>query len=226
MNIMRGETRAAQHREAAAEIKHLLMDAEVATIFGDDDGLPAGSQNAQAMFLLKRRMAEKVEEIRVKSLAELELGRHIQRSGDGKVYLDLKEEDTKTGQPIDFELPSDVVRLLDAHLSTRAPYMCPPGTRYLFPQRSGARAIGSQCLAARIAKPVWTETGLQMNAHIFRHFAVMVWLDHKPGGYEVARRLLGHSETSRTINMYSGLEGRSATRAFSGLMADVKAGRQ
>ena len=43
--------------------------------------------------------------IRAKNLAELELGRHIQRPGDGKVYLVLEEADTKTGRPIEFELP-------------------------------------------------------------------------------------------------------------------------
>ena len=35
-----------------------------------------------------------------------------------------------------------------------------------------------------------------------------------PGGYEVARRLLGHSELSHTINMYSGMETRTAWRAI------------
>lgn len=62
-----------------------------------------------------------------------------------------------------------------------------------------------------------------MNAHLFRHFAVMNWLDANPGGYEVARQLLGHSAVSHTINMYSGLEVKNATKAFSDLMANKKA---
>jgi hypothetical protein len=54
---------------------------------------------------------------------------------------------------------------------------------------------------------------------------VMNWLDANPGGYEVARRLLGHSEVSRTINLYSGLEVKSATRAFADLI-ETKKGRR
>jgi hypothetical protein len=50
----------------------------------------------------------------------------------------------------------------------------------------------------------------------------MNWLDANPGGYEVARRLLGHSEVSQTINMYSGLEVTSATRAFADLIGSMK----
>ena len=79
-------------------------------------------------------------------------------------------------------------------------------------------------LSARIKKRVSKVTGLTVNSHLFRHAAVMNWLDANPGGYEVARRLLGHSEVSHTINLYSGLEVKSATRAFADLI-EVKKGR-
>ena len=172
---------------------------------------PLGDGGARSIFAREDALAIAILltcPIRAKSLAELELGRHIQRPGDGKVYLVREEADTKIGRPIEFELPRDGVRLLDAHLKTRVPHMCPPGTPYLFPQRSGARPVDPSCLATRIAKRVRRETGFEMNAHLFRHFAVMLWLDANPGGYEVAQRLLGHSELSHTINIYSGLEVR------------------
>lgn len=164
--------------------------------------------------------------LRAKSLANLELDRHVQRPGDGHVYLVLEDADTKTARPIEFELPPDVVKMLDSHLASRVPYMCPAGTPFLFPQRSGKRAIDASCLATRISRRVMKETGLAVNAHLFRHFAVMTWLDANPGGYEVARRLLGHSELSHTINLYSGMEMKSATRAFSDLVGELKQGRR
>ncbi|MEX0300794.1 MAG: tyrosine-type recombinase/integrase, partial [Leisingera sp.] len=164
--------------------------------------------------------------LRVKNLAGLEFDRHIQRPGDGRVFISLTEDDTKTGRPIEFELPPDLVRLLDAHLATRVPYMCPAGTPYLFPQRSGKCSVDPSVLADRIARRVRKETGLTVNAHLFRHFAVMNWLDANPGSYEVARRLLGHSELSHTINMYSGMEAKSATRAFADLIDGLKRGQK
>ncbi|MFD2741727.1 tyrosine recombinase XerC [Sulfitobacter aestuarii] len=156
--------------------------------------------------------------LRIGSLVRLELERHVQRPGDGRVYLVLAEEDTKTGRSIEFELPPAVVEMLDKHLATRVPHMCPAGTRYLFPQRTGHRAVDAAALAGRIKKRIWKETGLVVNAHLFRHFAVMLWLDANPGGYEVAARLLGHSELSHTIRLYSGMETRSATRAYAELI--------
>lgn len=115
--------------------------------------------------------------------------------------------------------------MIERHLKTRCPELCPPGTRWLFPRRDGQSAVDPNALSSRISKRIHKETGLEMNAHLFRHFAVMNWLDTNPGGYEVARRLLGHSELSHTINMYSGLEARSATRAFADLIETKKARR-
>lgn len=162
--------------------------------------------------------------LRIQNIAQLDLERHIQRPGDRHVYLVFEKQDTKTGQPIEFELPDDVVKLLDMHLAKRAPELCPPGTPWLFPRRDGSEPLDPSALSSRISKRLRKEVGIQMNAHLFRHFAVMIWLDANPGGYEVARRLLGHSEASHTINLYSGLETRSAVRAFSDLV-EQKRGR-
>lgn len=160
--------------------------------------------------------------VRVGSFARIKLDTHIQRPGDGRVFLVLEAQDTKTGRSIEFELPTYVVALLDKHLATRCPHRCPAGTQFLFPQSSGARSVAASVLGGRISKRIRKETGLEVNAHLFRHFAVMNWLDANPGGYEVARRLLGHSALSHTINMYSGMEVTSATKAFSDLIADMR----
>ncbi|RYH00903.1 site-specific integrase [Salipiger sp. IMCC34102] len=163
--------------------------------------------------------------IRIKNLADIHLEQHIQRPGDGKAYLVLTEEDTKNGRPMEFELPVEVVRMIDRHVASRCPHMCPPGTPWLFPRRDGKGPLLSSQLADRIKKRVRTATGFTVNAHLFRHLAVMNWLDAHPGAYEVARRLLGHSEVSHTINMYSGLEVKSATRAFADLI-ETRKGRR
>ncbi|HKL70987.1 site-specific integrase [Salibaculum sp.] len=164
--------------------------------------------------------------LRIKNLAEIDLDRHLQRPGKGSVFLVIQSTETKGGRPIEFELPEGVVALLDAHLTSRAPELCPPATRFLFPKRCGTDSIDPNALSARIAKRLRKELGIEMNAHLFRHFAVMLWLDANPGGYEVARRLLGHKELSHTINMYSGLEAKSASRAFADLVGSLREGKQ
>lgn len=187
---------------------------------------PAGKANAYTKALAREDAVAiailLVCPVRVKNLAGIHLEQHIQRPGDGRAYLVLTEDDLKNGRPLEFELPKKLIHMIDRHLSTRCPLMCPAGTPWLFPKRNGATSIQPGQLSARIKKRVRKVAGLEVNAHLFRHFAVMNWLDANPGGYEVVRRLLGHSEVSHTINMYSGLEVKSATRAFADLIENMK----
>ncbi|WP_454747511.1 hypothetical protein [Ciceribacter selenitireducens] len=162
--------------------------------------------------------------IRIKNLSEIHLDRNLHRPGDGRVYLVLVEDEIKNERPLEFELPRDLVRMIDKHLATRSPELCPAGTPWLFPLRDGQSPVSSNRLSNRLSKRIWKETGLEVNAHLFRHFAVMNWLDANPGAYEGARRLLGHSEVSNTIKMYSGLEVRAATKTFADLI-EAKKGR-
>jgi len=157
--------------------------------------------------------------VRIKNLAGIHLERHLHRPGDGRVFLVLIEDDIKNGQPMEFELPADVRRMLDKHLASRVPMLCPPGTPWLFPKRCGTAPIDGNPLSARLAKRIRTEVGIEMNAHLFRHLAAMVWLDANPGGYEAARQLLGHAASSHTIRFYSGLEARSAMQAYGDVLA-------
>jgi len=152
--------------------------------------------------------------VRTGNLAGIHMERHLHRPGDGRVFLVFSEDDVKNERPIEFELPVDVRRMLDGHLATRSPLLCPAGTPWLFPRRDGARAVGANNLSARLTKRIRDEVGIAMNAHLFRHLAAMNWLDAFPGAYEGARRLLGHSDSSHTINLYSGMEARSALQAY------------
>ena len=160
--------------------------------------------------------------VRIKNVAGIQLEQHIQRPGDGSAWLVLVEDETKNERPLEFELPKEIIRMIDRHLATRCPHMCPAGTPWLFPRRDGKGPVLPGQLAARIKQRIRKTMGLEVNAHLFRHAAVMNWLDANPGGYEVARRLLGHSDISHTINLYSGMEVTSATRAFAEQMAAKK----
>ena len=160
--------------------------------------------------------------IRVANLSQIHLQRNIQRPGDGRAYLVFAAGDVKNMQPLEFELPKDVVRMIDRHLASRGATLCPPSTPWLFPRRDGSSPVGPNELAKRISRRVRKEIGLDVNAHLFRHFAVMILLDSHPGSYESARRLLGHTATSHTISVYSGMETRAAAKAFSDLVTSKK----
>lgn len=163
--------------------------------------------------------------VRANNLARINVEHNLQRPGDRRVYLVITEGETKNRRPLEFELPPLVVRLIDRHLATRCPELCPHGTQWLFPRRDGTGPVLASQLAGRISGRIRKETGIEMHTHLFRHLAVMNWLNANPGSYEAARRLLGHSELSHTINLYSGLEVSTATRAFADLVTARMEGR-
>lgn len=160
--------------------------------------------------------------LRISNLSKLEIERHLQRPGKGRMFLVIPADEVKNRRPIEFELPPHLVAMIDTHLAERAPTLCAPDCPYLFPATRKAGPVAGNGLSERIKKRVRKEIGVEMNAHLFRHFDVMIYLDKNPGGYEVARQMLGHSSVSRTISVYSGLETISATQAFADVVNDLR----
>ncbi len=160
--------------------------------------------------------------LRVSNLANLDINRHLQRHGRKQMFLVIPANEVKNKRPLEFELPPHLVAMIDAYLAKRAPTLCTPDCPYLFPATRKEGSTTGNALSERIKRRLRTEVGVEMNAHLFRHLAVMIYLDANPGGYEVARQMLGHSSVSRTISVYSGLETISATQAFAAVVNDLR----
>lgn len=160
--------------------------------------------------------------LRIKNIAGIRLDVHLHRPGDGRVFLVFGEDEIKNDRPVEFELPPGLCRMLDKHLALRSPLLCPAGTPWLFPRRSGTDGVDPCTLSTRLKERIFKETGIVMNAHLFRHLAAMLYLEANPGAYEAVRRLLGHSSVSKTISLYTGLETRSVFEAFGQVLTDKK----
>ena len=65
-----------------------------------------------------------------------------------------------------------------------------------------------------MGKVIYRETGLVVNAHLFRHFAGMLYLQQRPGAYEAVRRILGHKKLDTTTSFYTDLESKWAIRHY------------
>jgi integrase len=59
-----------------------------------------------------------------------------------------------------------------------------------------------------------------MTVHQFRHAAGALILQHRPGEYELVRRLLGHRNVQTTVNAYVGLENIQASEIFSRIVME------
>ena len=57
-------------------------------------------------------------------------------------------------------------------------------------------------------------TGLDFHPHLFRKIGPKIYLDQRPGEYDLVRRKLGHKSTRYTFSIYTGSEVRAAHRHF------------
>jgi integrase len=192
-----------------------LMD--IAHTKGDQKRAPLWSEDAVAIALLLHCP------IRAGNLVRIHVGRNLQRQKGGGVFLVFEKEEVKNRQHIEFELPEDVVALIDCHLARRSPLLCPKETPWLFPLRGGTGPMDQEHLAKKVCATIRREAGLEWNLHLFRHLAAKLWLEAHPGHYEALRRILGHSQLSMTLNAYTGFEAGPATRQLSEIIGSRKA---
>jgi integrase len=162
--------------------------------------------------------------IRLANLASLRLDIHIQRSrasDDAVWHLVLTEHETKNQEPREHPLGPDTTRLLREYLDRYRPRLASPGNDYVFPSGSGYKATNS--LGTAISKLIFRRTGLQMNAHLFRHFAAKLILEATPGAYGIVQDVLGHRDLTTTRGHYAGSETAAAARHFSGVVQRTRA---
>jgi len=171
-----------------------------------------GLQSALAISILQ------VAPMRMKNLASLHLGRHVVRTRPGGVrHIVIPAEEVKNQAPLTFEVSDMLGELLDVYLVRCRPMLAENPDGYLFPARKGAAKTPGQ-LAEQIKRAIARETGIDLNAHAFRHLAAMLFLRTNPGEYETTRLILGHKSLNTTVRAYCGLEQADALRRFDALI--------
>ncbi len=187
----------------------------------------AGSDTRRQSCLLREQAIAiailNVAPIRAGNLVSIDLDRHLQRPGDGTLFLVFEPGEVKNRQRVEFELPQYLADMIKLHLGLRSPALCPATTTWLFPKRNGSGNMPADHLAKSVKKRIRRELGLTVNLHLFRHQAAHIMLEAHPGNYEGARRLLGHSRLSTTLNAYTGFETATASRLFGDIISGERA---
>jgi integrase len=133
---------------------------------------------------------------------------------NGPVWLVFPDHEVKNRTPLEFELDAQTTVMIGRYLAEFRPALLRgrPGN-WLFPGEDGGHK--EPCtLSGQITDEVFEGTGVRLTAHQFRHAAAAIYLKHRPGEYELVRRLLGHRSIKTTISFYAGLETLQATRIF------------
>ena len=165
--------------------------------------------------------------LRIKNLAELHLDRNIEFSRatrDRVCHLVVASHQVKNGQHLEFELDVETTALLQMFVEKYRPLLVSTSSRWLFGRRDADQPVSTTVLSQRISKTIRDRTGLEVNPHLFRSLGGKLYLDRHPGGFEVVRRLLGHTNMSTTLKAYTGLESTSAAKHFDQTIRSLRDG--
>lgn len=150
------------------------------------------------------------------NLANLNIEKHFLWCGQGnsqKLSIVISGTETKNAQPIEVGLPKETMRLIKTYLKEYRPLISDVSGDWLFPCRSGGPRLPSD-LSTDMTRLIYRETGLRFNAHLFRHFAGMMYLKHVPGDFETVRRILGHKKMMTTLNFYTSMSDKWALQQY------------
>ncbi|MGM0743564.1 MAG: tyrosine-type recombinase/integrase [Pseudomonadota bacterium] len=155
--------------------------------------------------------------LRIKNLAMLDIEhsltvRHVGRRK--RFMMRVSAEDVKNNNSMDFDLGEQHSALLETYLSQfRRRVSDHPGS-FLFPKKSGGGHRTPDNLGKEISALIYRETGLVMNAHLFRHLAGMLLLNNNPGEFETVRRILGHKQLNTTTSFYARFSTKAAVARY------------
>jgi integrase len=161
-----------------------------------------------------------VAPVRLANLTSIRLGTNLIKPGgpESNYWLVFPDHDTKNRVKLEFPLDSHLTKLIDEYVFSFRPTLLRGWNEdWFFPgQRGGAK--GKISFSGQITGRICKATGLRITTHQFRHAAGAIILRHRPGEYELVRRLLGHRSIRTTINAYIGLDSIQASEIFGKLV--------
>jgi integrase len=155
--------------------------------------------------------------LRRRNLTSLELGRHLRRMGEGWIVC-VPGDETKTGEPIDFFWPDELVPALEEWLAQWRPKLMALKNRWTRPVgdalwvSSHGSPMTQQAIYDRIVDRTRAAFGRSINPHLFRDCAATTLALVDPEHVRIAAPLLGHRSFATTERYYVQANQARATR--------------
>ena len=161
-----------------------------------------------------------VAPVRLGNLAGIRLGENLTKPGgpDSTFWLTFAKYDVKNNVPLQFKLDPRVTAIIDEYVHDFRPaLMRGSNTDWLFPGEAGGYKEKIS-FSTQIVGRVYKATGLRITVHQFRHAAGALILKHRPGEYELVRRVLGHKSVQTTMSFYLDLAATQANEIFADIV--------
>jgi integrase len=159
--------------------------------------------------------------LRRKNLAELDVGIHLLKVGAGYL-LSIAGDATKSGQPLEFDVPVDLVPYLADYLASyRNRFPNADGHAALWPSTKGGR-LGAGAIYLIVCKRTRAAFGCEISPHLFRSVAATTLVREAPAQSLVASDLLGHAKPDTTDQYYTRSRTIEASRQHSRLIEQLR----
>ena len=193
---------------------HELMDATLARPVMTSKDLLAYRDGLMIAMLAQRPL-------RRRNFVAIEVGRHLIRVGDG-YHLVFDASDTKTGQPIETDIPADLVPRLERYLTEIRPCFPSSASHRALWAGLKERGLSGQAVYDLIAARTKAAFGHVVNPHLFRHCAATTIAIKQPSQIGVARDLLGHASINTTNAHYNQARSIEASRLHASIVAEYR----
>ena len=160
--------------------------------------------------------------IRRRNLANLRIGRHLIRAGDGWT-ISIPANETKNQNPVEAPLPSGLTHPVDRFLSEyRLVFKKADAHDYLWPSRNGG-PLGPRATYQAIARRTLAVFGFRVGPNRFRACAATTIAIADPVNVAAATRLLGHTWLRTTERHYNLAQTIDASRRYQSHLDKLRA---
>jgi hypothetical protein len=161
-----------------------------------------------------------VAPVRLGNLASIRLGENLTKPGgpDSSYWLIFTKYEVKNRLPLQSRLDEMITALINEYVHDFRPALIRGSNAdWLFPGEAGEHKEKIS-FSTQIVDRIQKSTGLRITVHQFRHAAGALILKHRPGEYELVRRILGHKSAETTKRFYLALETTQASEIFTDII--------
>ena len=162
--------------------------------------------------------------LRIGNLAAIDLDRHVRRMrtrGSEVLHFVISRDDVKNRKDLHHELRGVQLALFDLYVERFRPRLAQPGNPKLFPGRFGG-ARNATGLSVQIKETVKEFTGLDVNAHLFRHIDNKIHQRVAPGDHVTMAHVL-NDELATIMGTYALFERPGSLQHYQRSIAQLRA---
>ena len=211
-----------QHRPARSKVHLRLSDELLVLGFALMDEAVSQTTKRKVAILFRDGLIIAVQALfanRRRNLASIHIGKNLIVTGDAYL-LRFEEDETKTGQFLEFECPAELTSAIDAYLTIHRPYLAELTGRWSKPigEALWISSDGSPMTEMAVYDVVRKRTkaafGKATSIHLFRDAAATTLAIADPENVRVAASLLGHRDLATTERYYQQANQQIAHREF------------